>query len=145
MSDAPILIGLDGSPGSLRALDFGLSMAKAQQCPVMLMCVIHYSAVSFPVVEDLATYEALRAREVERIKKDVLGPALERCEKAGLKADSRIEFGLPNELLSETAEEIKAQAIVIGRRGLSRIRALVFGSVASSLVQVAPVPVIVVP
>jgi nucleotide-binding universal stress UspA family protein len=43
------------------------------------------------------------------------------------------------------AVETGAVQIFIGRRGLSRLEVLLFGSVAGTLVQMSPVPVTVVP
>ena len=49
------------------------------------------------------------------------------------------------EVLSRLAVEHKASQIFIGRRGLSKLQALLFGSTAGSLVQISPVPVTVIP
>ena len=49
------------------------------------------------------------------------------------------------EVLSGLAGEKGACQIFIGRRGLSRVQSLLFGSVAGTLVQISPVPVTVVP
>jgi nucleotide-binding universal stress UspA family protein len=48
-------------------------------------------------------------------------------------------------VLCDLAGDLGAAQIFIGRRGVSKIAALLFGSVAASLVQVSQVPVTVVP
>ena len=56
-----------------------------------------------------------------------------------------VRHGHVAEALSSLAEERGVTQIFTGRRGRSRLAALIFGSVASTLVQVATVPVTVVP
>ena len=53
--------------------------------------------------------------------------------------------GLVALLLIELAEQNKVDQIIIGRRGESGLKQMMFGSVAANLVQSSPVPVTVVP
>ena len=56
-----------------------------------------------------------------------------------------VRHGHAAQVLSDLAGETGADQIFIGRRGLSKLQALLFGSVAGSLVQISPVPVTVIP
>jgi nucleotide-binding universal stress UspA family protein len=56
-----------------------------------------------------------------------------------------VRHGHAAEALSTLSVEYGAAQIFIGRRGVYRIAAMLFGSVAGSLVQISPVPVTVVP
>jgi nucleotide-binding universal stress UspA family protein len=56
-----------------------------------------------------------------------------------------VRHGHAGEVLSQLAREHDVKQIYIGRIGQSRLRELLFGSVAGSLVQISPVPVTVVP
>ena len=58
---------------------------------------------------------------------------------------SEVCHGHAPEILCQKADELGASQIYIGRRGRSSMERLLFGSVASSLVQTSPVPVTVVP
>ncbi|MDW8478877.1 MAG: universal stress protein [Xanthomonadales bacterium] len=140
-----VIVGLDGSEGSRRALDFAIRRAKAGQHELLLACVIPHSTRAILTIDELTRNEAWRLAQRERAEREILGPALALAAEAGVRASTRIEFGEPAEVLGEIAKEIGASHIVVGRRGLSRIKALLFGSVAASLVQTAPVPVTVVP
>lgn len=140
-----VIVGLDGSEGSQRALDFAIRRAKAGQHELMLACVIPHSTHAFLTIDELTRNEAWRQAQQERAQREILDPALAKTAEAGVRAHARIEFGEPTEALSELAREIGASHIIVGRRGLSPLKALLFGSIASRLVQTSPVPVTVVP
>ena len=63
----------------------------------------------------------------------------------GIACETVVQHGPPAETLIKLAEKYGVQQIVIGRRGQSGIKTLLFGSVAGNLVQTSPVPVVVVP
>ena len=56
-----------------------------------------------------------------------------------------VRHGHAAEVLAGLAQELGASQVFVGRRGQSSITSLLFGSVAGTLVQIAPVPVTVVP
>jgi nucleotide-binding universal stress UspA family protein len=51
----------------------------------------------------------------------------------------------PAETLSDLAREYGADHLVVGRVGQSKVRSLLFGSTPGNLIQIAMVPVTVVP
>ena len=63
----------------------------------------------------------------------------------GIDAEGLVRHGHAADTLDELAHEYEATNIVIGRRGSSKLKAHLFGSVASTLVQIADRPVTVVP
>lgn len=140
-----VIVGLDGSEGSGRALDFAIRRAKAGQHELMLVCVIPHSTHAILTIDELTRNEAWRQAQRERVQREILDPALAKTAEEGVRAHSRIEFGDPTEVLGEVAREIGASHVIVGRRGLSPLKALFFGSIASRLVQTSPVPVTVVP
>ena len=64
---------------------------------------------------------------------------------AGISAVAGLKYGNPAEVLAELAEECDAFTIVVGRKGTSKLKTILFGSVASHVVQQAKCPVTVVP
>jgi nucleotide-binding universal stress UspA family protein len=64
---------------------------------------------------------------------------------AGLPVEVVVRHGDPVDLLIEIAQERGSDHIVLGRTGDSRVRRALFGSLPAQMVQVAPVPVTVVP
>ena len=64
---------------------------------------------------------------------------------AGLTCDLVVKHGHTAETVVSVAESVKASHIFIGRKGESRVGALLFGSTAASLIQISTVPVTFVP
>ena len=62
-----------------------------------------------------------------------------------MKTEGVVRHGHPAETLSDLAREHGADHLVVGRVGQSKVRSLLFGSTPSSLIQLSPVPVLVVP
>jgi len=111
----------------------------------MVAYVIEWSPYSFNTPEEKATRHKRRETEIERANSEIVAPALKRIEGAGLACDGIVRHGHPAETLIAIAKECDAAQILIGRRGHSGLKSLLFGSVAGNLIQTAPVPVVVVP
>jgi nucleotide-binding universal stress UspA family protein len=87
---------------------------------------------------DAASQEAARVRSTE---------GAERATAAGLSAEARTavqEDGIATAILA-AADELDANAIVLGTRGLTGIRSMLLGSVSHAVLQHANRAVIVVP
>ena len=80
-----------------------------------------------------------------RAKTALIDPVLASISTEGVEVDSVIKYGHVAETLCDIATEAGATQMVIGRTGQSGIAARVFGSVAGTLAQIAPVPCIIVP
>jgi nucleotide-binding universal stress UspA family protein len=140
-----VLLAIDGSEGAERALDHALRRAQSAGSKVVVAYVIEWSPYSFNTPEENAERHARRESEIDRAQSGVVDPAVKRLKDAGIDTSSEVRHGSPAETLIDIANESAATQIVIGRRGQSGIKALLFGSVAGSLIQTAPVPVVVVP
>jgi nucleotide-binding universal stress UspA family protein len=64
---------------------------------------------------------------------------------AGFDAQGRVESGKAWRAICDVAEELGAEAIVVGARGLSRVQSALLGSVSSAVLVHAHRPVLVVP
>jgi nucleotide-binding universal stress UspA family protein len=73
------------------------------------------------------------------------GPALPLLSGEQVEAEALARHGHAGATLAEIADERGAKQIFVGRRGVSKVKALLFGSVSVGLVQVSTVPVTVVP
>jgi nucleotide-binding universal stress UspA family protein len=140
-----VIVGIDGSNGSQRALDFAIARAKVGGHSLLLACVIPHSTHAFLTMDELTRNDAWRREQESKALTQIIEPALARTREAGVEVESRVRFGIPTEVLGELATETAASHIIVGRRGLSKVKAVLFGSIASSLVQTSPVPVTVVP
>lgn len=140
-----MLVGVDGSDSGRRAVDFAMARAKASAARVVVAYVIEWSPYTFNTPEENEARHKRREEEVERAQTQVLDPLVATLRDSGVAVDSVVRHGHPAEVMCGLANELGATQIFIGRRGTSKVAALLFGSVAGSLVQIAPVPVTVVP
>lgn len=141
---ATLLVGIDGSEYAERAADFAAEHAKHVGADLHLIGVIEWSNYSFLTPEELETRHKDRAEE-EKSANQVLKPIQERLSQDGLNVQTSVRFGHAAKILKEVAEEEKASQIFIGRHGRSRFETALFGSVTNKILQLAPVPVTVVP
>jgi len=135
-----IVIGIDGSENSLKALRVARQMAETFQA---MLYMVH----AYPRTTDLHDFEGYQAL-VARRKNDgrkVIDQARERLADA--------PFEIEEELLEEPADEAilsvagtrQADLIVVGTRGMGAIKSVLFGSIATKVTQNAECPVLVVP
>ena len=140
-----IIVGIDGSHGSQRALDYAITAARQAAEKLLIVSVIPHSPHAFMSVRQMEGNEAWRKQQSEHAENDVLGPAKAKADAAEITSETRITFGNPAEVLGKLATESGASRIVVGRHGQSELAAMVFGSVSGSLAQTSPVPLVVVP
>jgi len=140
-----LLVGIDGSEEAARAAGFAAARAKAAGADLAVAYVIEWSPYSFNTPEENEMRHKRREEEIERARSQVLDPLVEALARSGVRVQGIVRHGHPAQVLCDLATETGACQVFIGRRGLSRLQALLFGSVAGTLVQVSPVPVTVVP
>lgn len=140
-----ILVGVDGSEGALRALDFAASQARLSHQSLTICYVIEWSPFTFNTPSENEERYRRREEELARAHSDLIEPQLIRLRQSGVNAEGLVRHGHTATVLKEVGAEIEASTIVIGRKGSSRLASVMFGSVAGALVQVADRPVTVVP
>ncbi|MDP5306764.1 universal stress protein [Paracoccus spongiarum] len=140
-----IVVGYDGSDTSRRALDFAVGIAKTNDDQIILAHVLEWSPYSFLTPDEIEERHQRRQDELERAEAVVIAPVAEQTRTTGLTVSTVLRYGHIAETLCEIAKEQGADLIFIGRMGHSGLSARIFGSVAGTLAQVAPVPVTIVP
>jgi nucleotide-binding universal stress UspA family protein len=138
-----MLIPFDGSESASRALDHVLHLRNQG-----LLVDIHLLNVQRPVASGHAKM-FLDADEVRRVCHEdgvkTLEPARQRLDAATVPYRHHIIIGHVTETIVRFAKELGAELIVMGSRGTSPLADLVLGSVANKVIQLAPVPVTLVP
>lgn len=140
-----IVVGFDGSDASLRALDFAITRAQAQGDSILIAHVLEWSPYSFLTPSEVEERHRRRNEELQRAEAAILTPIVKRVEDAGIPVSTAIRYGHIAETLCRIARDEGAAMIFIGRMGDSGFASRIFGSVAATLAQVAPVPVVIVP
>ncbi|WP_405403975.1 universal stress protein [Paracoccus sp. Ld10] len=140
-----IVVGFDGSDASIRALDFAISRAQAQGDNILIAHVLEWSPYSFLTPSEVEERHRRRKEELQRAEAAILTPMVRRVEDAGIPCATTLRYGHIAETLCRIAKDESAAMIFIGRMGDSGFASRIFGSVAATLAQVAPVPVVIVP
>ena len=139
-----IVVGVDGSPNSERALDWAMKQAAAVRAPLTVIAV-HEVPKSYwggiPVVgpPDAALLDSLRqaAEEMTQRAASRLGDA----RPASVTVHAVNGF-VVKELVDASHD---ADLVVVGSRGGSGFARLLAGSVSSEVVQHSECPVVIVP
>lgn len=140
-----IVVGYDGTDSSKAALSFALDLCKAQGGSVVVAHVLDWSPYSFLTPTELEERHKRRSEELARAESAILAPAVAGAADSGVSIETALKYGRIAETLCDIAQEQGADQIVIGRNGEPGLSSRVFGSVAISLAQAAPVPVTIVP
>lgn len=135
-----ILIAVEEEMSGKTISTFGLKMAKQLNAKVALISVI--DTVALMSADGISPYEMVEL-SVEDIKQSqqVLLDKVFKEEPVKV----FVERGNPFDEIVRTAEEWKADLIVIGTHGRKGFSHLFIGSVAEKVVRHSPVPVLVVP
>jgi nucleotide-binding universal stress UspA family protein len=141
-----LLVPVDFSPASEAALLLAHEMAGCFDAVPLVLHVVHDPG-------DMPGYYAksLKKKHFQRIEdsaEEMLKEFLQTVEKhhreGGLNADSLLVRGLPTTRILEVAAKHKVLMIVMGSKGHTGLKHLLLGSVAEHVVQLSPVPVMVV-
>lgn len=139
-----ILVGLDGSEYSLKALEFAIDLAKKYSSQLVLVHVVmrQIYAINPPEAGILAGTAIVRELEAEG--KAILAKGEETVKAQGLPVQARLRQGVPAEELLRAATDEKADLIVLGSRGLSQVKAFLLGSVSDKVSHHAKCPTLIV-
>jgi nucleotide-binding universal stress UspA family protein len=139
-----IVVGVDGSPNSGRALDWAMRQAAAVHAPLTVIAV-HEVAKSYwggiPVIgpADTALLETLR-QAAEEMTRQAAG----RLSGAGpAEVTVRAVNGFVVKELVDASQE--ADLVVLGARSGSGFARLLLGSVSGDVIQHSACPVVIVP
>jgi nucleotide-binding universal stress UspA family protein len=139
-----ILVGLDGSDFSLKALDFAIDLAKKYRSQLVLVHVVvrQIYAINPPEAGILAGTAIVRELEAEG--KAILTKGEETVKAQGIPVEGRLRQGVPAEELLRAGVDEKVDLIVLGSRGLSQVKAFLLGSVSDKVSHHAKCPTLIV-
>ncbi len=140
-----LVIGLDGHESGERELDYGKRMAGLiQDSELLIVYIVEWSPYSFQTPEENAERHKRREQEISTAFERVVNPAVEKLEKAGIKAKGIVRHGHVADILNSVAKEQNAEQIIVGRSSGRGLAGRIFGSSTSNLVMNAAVPVTVI-
>lgn len=144
MTTTRVVVGLDGSDGSHRALQWCIDHAGALDAEVV---AVHALSIPVMLIPERGMPSLLVESDGvlhERVEKDVE----EWCKslrEAGTPYRSCIIDGQAAAVLDDVATKEGAELIAVGRRGRGGFAELVLGSVSHQLAHHAHTPVLIIP
>ncbi len=136
-----ILIPTDGSDYSMRAAQYGISIAKMVGAQVVIVFVV--DELVLDQISKITERETVE-RELKEDGKGYVDYVAGLAGKEGVASSSLVEKGRPFERIVHLTKDLNADLIVMGtygRRGADRI---LIGSVAERVIEYVSCPVLVI-
>lgn len=140
-----IVVGVDGSAGARRALEWAVGEARlrgarlvavhAWQAPSLAGVVAPFEA---PATRDTELFERIEASAEELLRNELAA-----VDTAELEVDQLVATRNPADALLDAARD--SDLLVVGTRGYGGFTGLLLGSVSQQVSHHAPCPVVIVP
>ena len=150
-----ILVPLDGSEHSLRALDVAIQIAKKFGAKITLIHVysvtvrpalmpepIPLSTFGIPVLTPAEVSSLIEA--TRKAGKKILVEGAEKVKAEGVEVEIKLEEGHAVQEIIRVSKEGNYDLIVMGARGISKLREILLGSVSDAVAHHATCPVLIV-
>jgi len=128
-----LLVCTDGSVHSIEALDFTAKLAEKIDANIALLNV-----------QERRLYR-VSPKTAEDLGQRILSKTLEIVGKRKLKISTKLEFGVPSDVIVEVAENENYDLIAIGSRGLGTADRFLLGSVSDDVSHKAKCSVLIIP
>jgi nucleotide-binding universal stress UspA family protein len=142
--EAVIVVGVDGSDGSLAALEWALGEARLRNCALEVDCTWHYPYAAIGAFA-APSPAPVSPDDLELAADGVISEMLEKVgfEGAGLEIRRAVTSGSAAKALVDASS--RADLLVVGSRGHGGFAGLLLGSVSQQCVTHSHCPVVVVP
>jgi nucleotide-binding universal stress UspA family protein len=157
--DMKLLVPVDGSLASYNAAKKSVEIAKAYGFSLKLITVVDHESLArhrrnerlwhqvdgsiaagrTPAFGDDKFTDSLNANAEE-----LLDSIIEDLDLCDINVEKEVLFGEPHQMILDKAKEDKADLIVMGNRGFSKIKRFFVGSVTQRVISEAPCPVLVI-
>ncbi|WNB87260.1 universal stress protein [Cellulomonas sp. ATA003] len=140
--DAPVVVGVDGSPSSLAAADLAAREAVLRDCPLALVHV--RPTIASPYGRGSVVLPPLSAWDTEDPAHTAAQGLVDRLRERHPGLDARLVL-IDDDPARALADRSRTAALlVVGSRGLGAFRGMLLGAVSNDVVRSAPGTVLVV-
>jgi len=139
MSTKNVLIPIDGSPNSLRALKHAAERYRDSSLVHLLLLNVQPALPS-----SRHAPKSMIKDHQQRMAEEALGPARAIAGRLGVMFDCYVRVGDPAVVIANFAWRTGCREIIMGTRGLGRVRGLLLGSVTTKVIHLATIPVTLV-
>ena len=134
-----IVVGVDGSPNACRAVQWAAGLAARTGARVV---AVHALGLLFHGEDgEVRPAQPMRAEIQQKLEREWCAPLVA----AGVTYEGRAIDGSPVMVLLSVADEVDADLVVVGSRGLGGFPELLLGSTSTQVAQLARRPVTIVP
>lgn len=140
-----ILVAVDGSDHSLKAVDYAASISKAMNADLCILFVLRNQSLPKGVLAYADAEHIIGGNKdiLEKMAADIITSAKERAAKHGVQSIStEVKTGPVARSIVANAKDINADMIVIGTRGVGNIEATLRGGVSHRVELLAKCPVL---
>jgi len=146
-----VLVAVDGSENSERALNFALNFADKYGASLTMINVTESSALT-AMPYDMNGYpgnsmaSASVAQDLRKFHQGILDKAAEHAKtvKPNLPVEVMLKEGNPAAEISSVANECNFDVVIIGHRGIGKVRELFMGSICEKVVHTVNSTIIIV-
>ena len=133
-----ILVPLDGSKNSFRALDRAIDLAKQTKASITCMSVIQTYRTEMGVVKTIT------GETMNRNYKKIMKIAKDKCKKNEINCSEVLKYGQEGKEIVSFAQKNEYDIIVIGSRGRGLIKETLLGSTSHHVVHASKKPVLII-
>ncbi|MDG1276727.1 MAG: universal stress protein [Algoriphagus sp.] len=133
-----ILVPIDFSQDSLKALEFALGLGRGKKTEILLVHIIE-------VVYDFASQAAIALDTMHKDAESMMNKLIKDYSSDEVHLIKIIKEGTASISLARIAEEKNVDLIVMGTKGASGVKKILIGSTTVNLIKESNIPILVVP
>ena len=138
-----MLVAVDFSEVSAAALKVAIDLARRLGAQLKVVHVVQPQPVPLPLEGSAIYMDEVQSWQLDEAEKS-LAKFIEDHSEPGVVSVTKVRSGVAATEISQAAVDIGADLIVLGTHGRSGLKHLLMGSIAESVLRVAPVPVLCV-
>jgi nucleotide-binding universal stress UspA family protein len=151
MNITKVLVAIDESENSDRALEFALGLSEKFEAAITILNVSESLSISLNATETMTSSGASMAevaKDINKIHENFLNKAVAKAKaaKSSLEISSIQKQGDTAIEIVQTAKDGHFEIIVVGHRGQGkkRVQEFLMGSISEKVAHLAPCPVVIV-
>lgn len=141
-----VLVAVDGSENSLRALEFALDLQK--MCREVQITALYVGPSIYGLFPESGLSSWIRQKDLDKEIEDRAQKISEKIDQVavryGASVEKAIARGDAGAAISKFAEEGEYDLVVVGTRGYGEVKSILIGSVSHKVLHLCSCPVVVV-
>jgi nucleotide-binding universal stress UspA family protein len=136
-----LLVPMDGSDNSFRALNHAIFLSQKITAQITALHVMEYLPVVY--IESQQTLDAIFSKHLQE-SKNILNKSREIEDKNSVRVETELRKGDASSNIIEYSKKENFDTIIMGRRGMGKLRELVLGSTSTKVLSHSDCTVVIV-